>query len=389
MSQHRSQRNERDGADDWVKVLDRIPFVGSVKRDFLALRRLLYDRHAPRLAVVGAAGSGRTSLANALLGAVAFGPTGAAPNPEPGAWVRIDADGRRIDWLELPSGGDVEALREMAHVAFEETPPDILVGVVEAGSEARDGEGVRDALLALKATLSTAHELTPKILVLLTKVDTLPPTGDAPPYSHDKRSGIELALRALRESCGELGLDDDAYVPVCARPYDGESDSPRYNLDGVGEGILERLPEAGQVEAVRAFEVGKEARRNIARALVNSCSALAVTAGLAPIPFADALVLFPLQAVMVTGVAYLSGRPWDRRAGAEWIASVGTVAGVGLGLRWGARQLVKLIPGAGSLIGASIAGAGTLAIGRSAMAYFIDGPGSLTSRPELRADNPA
>jgi uncharacterized protein (DUF697 family) len=90
---------------------------------------------------------------------------------------------------------------------------------------------------------------------------------------------------------------------------------------------------------------------------------------------------------MVTGVAYLSGRPWDRKAGAEWIASVGVVGGAGFGLRWGAQQLVKLIPGAGSLVGAGVAGAGTLAIGRSAIAYFIDGPGSLPKRPQLKADN--
>jgi uncharacterized protein (DUF697 family) len=186
-----------------------------------------------------------------------------------------------------------------------------------------------------------------------------------------------------------LELDEVAFVPGCGRPYDGEPESPRYNVDGVGEAILERLPEAGQMEAVRAFEVGKSARRNVARALVNSCSALAVTVGLAPIPFADAFVLLPLQAAMVSGVAYLSGRPWDRRAGVEWLASVGTVAGAGMGLRWGAQQIVKLVPGAGSLIGAGIAGAGTLAIGRSAMAYFIDGPGGLTKRNELRADNPA
>jgi len=48
---------------------------------------------------------------------------------------------------------------------------------------------------------------------------------------------------------------------------------------------------------------------------------------------------------------------------------------------------VKLVPGAGTLVGASVAGAGTLAIGRSAMAYFIDGPGH-ERRVELRADNP-
>ena len=389
MGQHRPQRNEQNEVDDWMKVLDRLPFVGSMKRDMTSLRRLLYDRRAPRVAAIGFAGGGRTSLANGVLNAVAFGAAGAAPPPDAGSWVRINADGRRLDWLELPADVERDALVELARGAFDETPPDLLVGVVEAGAELRQAEPVREALLALRKTLKEAYDTTPKVLVVLSKVDTLPPTGDAPPYSDAKRSGIELALSALRESMGSLGVAEEAYVPVCARPYDGEPYDPRYNLDGLGEALLNNLPDDARLEAVRAFEVGRDARREVARTLVNSCSAIAVTVGLAPIPFADAFVLLPLQGAMVTGIAYLSGRGWDKKAAAEWLGSVGAIGSAGFGLRWGAQQLVKLVPGAGSLVGAGVAGAGTLAIGRSAMAYFIDGPGSDNQRPELRADNPA
>lgn len=200
---------------------------------------------------------------------------------------------------------------------------------------------------------------------------------------------MDLAIGAVRDATSGLGLDEKAYVPVCARPYAGEAYDPRYNLDGLGEAIINKLPDEGRLEAVRGFEVGREARREVARTVVNSCSAIALTVGLALIPFADAFVLLPLQAAMVTGIAYVSGRGWDKKAAAEWIASVGAVGSAGIGLRWGAQQLVKLVPGAGSLVGASVAGAGTMAIGRSAIAYFIDGPGSMQKRPELRADNPA
>jgi len=387
MGEHRSQRAGPDETEDWIKVIDRLPFVGSFKRDFISLRRLLYDRRAPRVAAIGVSGSGRTALANGLLNAATFGPTGVAPAPSPGAWVSIDADGRRLDWLELPA--DDESLLELARLAFDRTLPDVLVGVVEADAEGRQSAHVRDALVALRSLLEEVFDHKPKTLVVLSKVDVIPPSGEAPPYSHAKRQGIDLALSALRESTGKLGLGPDGYVPASACPYDGEPYDPRYNLDGVGEAVLELLPDPARLEAVRAFEVGREARRNVARTLVNSCSAIAVTVGLAPIPFADAIVLLPLQAGMVSGIAYLSGRGWDKKAAAEWIGSVGAVGSAGVGLRWGAQQIVKLVPGAGSLIGASVAGAGTLAIGRSAMAYFIDGPGSSTKRPELRADNEA
>jgi uncharacterized protein (DUF697 family) len=384
------RRNEESEVEDWIKVVDRLPFVGAVKRDLTALRRLLYDRRAPRVAAVGMPGSGRSSLANALLNALAFGPGGAAPAPGPGRWVRIDADGRRLDWLELPAERERGALLERARPAFEETPPDILVGVVEAGTEESSGPRVHDALETLLDYLGDHLEHDkPPVLVVLTKVDTLPPTDAVPPYPADKRTAVDLALQSLRKSLADLGQPDESFVPVCARPLTAENDPQRWNVDVVGEELLDRLPDVAQMEGVRAFEVGREARRRVGRALVNSASALAVTVGLAPVPFADAFILLPLQAAMVTGIAYLSGRPWNRRAASEWLASVGVAGGAGLGLRWSARQLVKFVPGAGSLVGAGVAGAGTLVIGRSAMSYFIDGPGSVAGRPELRADNPS
>lgn len=381
---HRSDESE---VEDWIKVVDRLPFVASIKRDVNSLRTLLYDRRAPRLAVVGMPGSGRTALANALLNALAFGQGGAAPAPAAGRWVRIDADGRRLDWLELPAELEPFALLEKARPAFEETSPDVLVGVVEAGTEETSGPRLRDALEALLGWLGDHLDHKPPVLVVLGKVDTLPPTDAVPPYPADKQTAVELALQSLRKSLADLGQPDESFMAVCARPLSDASDRQRWNVDRVGEALLDRLPEVAQMEAVRAFEVSREARRRVGRTLVNSCTALAVTVGLAPVPFADAILLIPLQVAMVTGVAYLSGRPWNRRAASEWVASIGVAGGAGLGLRWGARQLVKFVPGAGSLVGAGVAGAGTLAIGRSAMSYFIDGPGSVVHRPELRAEN--
>jgi len=387
MGQHRPQYSEIDETEDWLKVLDRLPFVGSIKRDTTALRNLLYDRRAPRVAVVGASGSGRTALANGLLNAMTFGPGGAAPSPESGTWVRIDADGRKMEWLELPTDRDPAALIELARRAFDEAVPDVVIGVVEAEAEAREAPPLRDALAALRDCSKEAYDATPPLLVVLSKVDALPPGGEAPPYSDGKRHGIDLALGALREHLSGLALAEDAFVPASAKPYDDEPHDPRYNLDGLGEAILSRLPDSAKVEAVRALDVGREAHRVVARSLVNSCSAIAVTVGLAPIPFADAFVLLPLQGAMVTGIAYVSGRRWDKKVAMEFLGSLGAVGSAGVGLRWGAQQLVKLVPGAGTLVGASVAGAGTLAIGRSAMAYFIDGPGH-ERRVELRADNP-
>ena len=78
-----------------------------------------------------------------------------------------------------------------------------------------------------------------------------------------------------------------------------------------------------------------------------------------------------LQAMMVSSLAYLSGRAWDRKTIAQWLGSLGVVGGLGVGLRFTARTVAKLVPGAGSVVSAGIAGAGTTAMGQSAIKYFL------------------
>ncbi len=55
---------------------------------------------------------------------------------------------------------------------------------------------------------------------------------------------------------------------------------------------------------------------------------------------------------------------------ARW--SLGATGLVGVALRVGFQQLLKLLPGAGNFLSGAMAGAGTYAIGASAIAYFIE-----------------
>ena len=47
------------------------------------------------------------------------------------------------------------------------------------------------------------------------------------------------------------------------------------------------------------------------------------------------------------------------------------VGGLGMGLRFSAQTIAKLVPGAGNVVSAGVAGAGTTAIGQSAIKYFL------------------
>ena len=47
------------------------------------------------------------------------------------------------------------------------------------------------------------------------------------------------------------------------------------------------------------------------------------------------------------------------------------VGGLGMGLRFSAQTIAKLVPGAGNVVSAGVAGAGTTAMGQSAIRYFL------------------
>lgn len=373
----------RDGggaADDLFGLVDRLPYLGSLKRDLEQLRRLLYDRRSARILVVGAAGSGRTSLVNGL-----FGGAGGEIDAPSDRWARIEYQGRHLDWLEVESGAPSADRLDALSRAIDESAPDVVVYVAGADASARgvpvaEMEALAAAHAAL-AMLLDARNLKTAMLAVLTRADVLIDEGARPPYDATRAGQIDAATASLKKKLDELGLSLPRAIP-CAAKAPPEA---RWNLKEVGEELWARLPETTHVEAVRALPVGQDRRRDLARIIANRAATIAVTVGLAPIPFSDALLLMPLQGMMVTGIAYVAGQPWDRRAALEWLGSVGLMGGAAIGLRWGAQQLLKLVPGAGTLVSASIAGAGTLAIGRSAIAYFIDGPGSRGVRALLPA----
>ena len=166
----------------------------------------------------------------------------------------------------------------------------------------------------------------------------------------------------------------DAKIRDCtlrADPPRAVSAISGHGLEGLSEAMVLALPEEARLEAARALTRAKEARVRIGNEIVQACTAVSVTVGVTPIPFSDMVLLGPLQAMMVSSLAYLSGRSWGRKTVAEFLGSLGVVGGIGMGLRFSAQTIAKLVPGAGNVVSAGVAGAGTTAIGQSAIKYFL------------------
>jgi len=136
--------------------------------------------------------------------------------------------------------------------------------------------------------------------------------------------------------------------------------------------LVRELPNEARIEMVRTSQ-DREAQAEIAQVLVKSTTAICTAIGAQPIPLADLPILTTLQLVMVSGIMYISGRERSLRAATEFVGALGANVGAGMLLREGTRAILKFFPGWGNLICGMVAGAGTYAIGRAAIVFFLEG----------------
>lgn len=137
------------------------------------------------------------------------------------------------------------------------------------------------------------------------------------------------------------------------------------------EAICAALPLPAQLEFARLTNA-RRAQAHIAGSLLKSFSAVCGVIGVQPIPLADMPILTTLQTLMVGMIIHTTGRPFSARLVAEFLGALGFNIGAGLVLREGARAVVRVVPIWGNAVSGFIAGAGTYAIGKAAIAYFIE-----------------
>ncbi|HEY3593535.1 MAG TPA: DUF697 domain-containing protein, partial [Polyangiaceae bacterium] len=210
----------------------------------------------------------------------------------------------------------------------------IVVHVLNAASAiSAEDEKLRRSLLGAKT----------RSVTVVNKIDLL----DA----DEKRQCLESVY-------DKLGLRESEVLTVSAKRGTG--------IVELVQRIAELLPAALQdtfIAQQRADEALKEKR---IRALIYSKAGVCAAVALAPIPIADILVLTPIQMAMVATIGYFHGVEVTPERATELMG----VMGAGVGLRGAARQLVRLVPGYGMVVGAGIAFAGTVALGESANVWF-------------------
>lgn len=141
--------------------------------------------------------------------------------------------------------------------------------------------------------------------------------------------------------------------------------------EAAAEALCAMLPNEAKLEFARLTRA-RGAQTEIASSLLKSFTAVCGVIGVQPIPLADLPILTTLQSLLVGLIVYVSGRQASARLIAEFAGALGVSIGAGFAFREGARALLKIFPIWGNAISGIVAGAGTYAVGRAAIAYFIE-----------------
>jgi predicted GTPase len=230
--------------------------AGELAARFAALRVLLWQGRAPRVAVLGRRGAGKSSLLNAVAGeglAVLGDVEDATRTVQPYP-VRFGA--RAVEWLDTPGlrAGGRPGRREVVLRALTAAPPDVLLllcpaSEVDAGIDA-DLEDVR----ALVAGIAAVRGRAPALMALATKVDELaPPDVYAPPFDDpEKRARIREAVGVFGRHLRRVGLRPHGTLPVntYVRFEQGTlREDLRWNLPALLARVEAALPTEAEIRA--------------------------------------------------------------------------------------------------------------------------------------------
>ena len=175
-------------------------------------------------------------------------------------------------------------------------------------------------------------------------------------------------------------------VLALAWKVDDDYTKPPFGVNELIDLTYELLPEAAKGAFAAAQKVNKEVTKKKVTAVIAGAASAAAAAGAAPIPFSDAIVLAPIQIGMIAKISAVYGLNFDSAFLSTLVTSAAGVGGAIMGGRAIVSGLLKLIPGAGSVIGGTIAAAtaGTLttAMGWAyykALTYLDDNEMEMTS----------
>lgn len=354
------------------------------------VEKLVYESRPPVMLFMGRSGHGKSSLINALAQKDVADVNDIRPQmpqsepyvvtfgEEKATWKIVDTRG--IFESTKPEGCLEDDAIEVLKTSIIKNKPDVILHVISTPA-------TRDLKMDLELFKNFSEDIRKEIgtdlkaMIVLNKADTFKNPRQWPPSDYPIKAGqltevmdymvdevLEIESSSINQNIPYLGyrIHNSTYVamiPVCSL------EDENWNIETLSNYIGENLKEEAKLDFLQATK-NKEQLRKVSSSIIKRFATIAGGVGASPIP-ADIIILTPLQMLMVGIIAALSGKNVSKDTITEYLAAAGANVGLGYGLREGARQLTKLIPGVGMGVAAGVASFGTYAIGKSAETYFF------------------
>ena len=368
------------------------------------------DSHRPpRIFLIGRTGVGKSSLINALCDSY-VAQVSDTKSCTTGANMYQCKDGDRVLMEIFDTRGIAESVAINEKVSAEEElikevnefSPDVVIFMLNC-THRDDVNTDVEFLKKLSSEYQKVNQLELPIVTVVNKCDQMAPARAVDPaaYPANKIEKIEEVVRYYKGIIVKSGLKirniigvssvidwktaDGVPVDVDDIPNLPQEDIENLQMEFDGRYRIEELRDILE-KAILDFDAQMGLRmalrldalvKRMAKHLNGIFAGISATVALTPIPVSDIYILIIIQSCLVALIASLSGREMSLDTAKEFVLGLGGVVGAGYVFRLAAQQATKFVnvvwPGAGSLISSGVASSGTAAIGRTAIAYYIEG----------------
>ena len=201
--------------------------------------------------------------------------------------------------------------------------------------------------------------------------------------SFSKKKAQEMRQTLLNEN-----LDIIQVIPVLAEDYEIEDlgTAKAYGLDVLIKVMGEALPEE-LMDTLQHVQIAcLEEKKRRAQAAVATAAVAAAGEGAVPIPFSDCALLIPTQVGMIASITVIFGFDINKSILTALLSSSIGAGGATLLGKAVVTNIIKFIPGAGSVIGGAIS-AGTAGVITAALGEAYIGVMELVFKGEMSIDD--
>jgi len=329
------------------------------ERDQDAAIRDIAIGDAPVVWLLGKAGAGKTSIVAALTGddAAQVG-NGFQPCTRTARVFDLPPEAPLLRFLDTRGLGEA-GYDPAEDIAWCGTQAHLLLAV------ARVDDPDQKPVIETARAARRAHRDWP-VVVAETHLHTLYAAGRNHPASYPYTGGPEdltngAVPQRLREALAhQRGLfaalpgPEPIFVPLdLTHPTDG-FDPPDFGLEALVTALEKAAPEAMRpILQARMKAEGDPFRASCERVILAYAGTAAGTGGV-PVPLVGAGGLMTSNALMLRALANRYGIAWTPADFAAFVGALGTGALFWFGVRYAARELVKLVPVVGSVAGGTL-----------------------------------